>query len=72
MGSSGRVRLWESLRLLVPIAAFVLPYPIARLMGGFAPGFQFVGQELRPVEAFGILGTMLLPLAAWNYCTMKL
>lgn len=72
MGASGRVGLWQSLRLLAPIVAFVLPYPIARLSGGFAPGFQMVGQDLSPVEAFGILGTMLLPLAAWNYCTMKL
>jgi hypothetical protein len=72
MNDRARVRLWEMLRLAAPMAAFVLPYPIARLLGGFAPGFQFVGQELSPAEAFGILGTMLLPIAAWVYATMRL
>ena len=72
MNTPARVRLWERLRLLGPVVALLLPYPLARLMGGFGPGFQFVGQEVSPVEAFGILGTMLLPLAAWFYATMKL
>ena len=54
------------------LVAFVLPYPIARLLGGFGPGFQFVDREVSPVEAFGILGTMLLPIAAWAYATMRL
>ena len=72
MDDRARIRLWENLRLMAPIVAFVLPYPIARLLGGFGPGFQFVDQELSPVEAFGILGTMLLPVAAWFYATMRL
>ncbi len=74
MNDRARVRLWlwEALRLAAPTAAFVLPYPIARLLGGFGPGFRFIGQELSPVEAFGILGTMLLPVAAWAYATMRL
>jgi hypothetical protein len=72
MNTPARVRLWESLRLLAPVVALLLPYPVARLLGGFGPGFQFVDQEVSPVEAFGILGTMLLPFAAWYYATMKL
>ena len=72
MNDRARVRLWENLRLAAPIAAFVLPYPIARLLGGFGPGFQFVDREVSPVEALGILGTMLLPIAAWAYATMRL
>ena len=72
MNDRARVRLWENLRLAAPIVAFVLPYPIARLLGGFGPGFQFVDREVSPVEAFGILGTMLLPTAAWFYATMRL
>jgi hypothetical protein len=72
MSDRARVRLWENLRLVAPIVAFVLPYQIACLLGGFGEGFQFIGQELSPVEAFGILGTMLLPTAAWAYATMRL
>src|SRR5262245_58773009 len=72
MDDRARVRLWETLRLLGPIVAFVLPYPTARLLGGFGSGFQFVDQELLPAEAFGVLGTMLLPMAAWFYATMRL
>ena len=71
MSDRARVRLWENLRLLLPIMAFVLPYPIARLLGGFGAGFQFIDKEVSPVEAFGILGTMLLPIAAWAYATMR-
>jgi hypothetical protein len=71
MNDRARVRLWENLRLGAPIVAFVLPYPAARLLGGFGAGFEFVGQELSPVEAFGVLGTMLLPVAAWYYATMR-
>ena len=72
MSDRSRVPLWETLRLLAPIVAFVLPYPIARLAGGFGEGFQFIDQEVSPVEAFGILGTLLLPVAAWFYATMRL
>jgi hypothetical protein len=72
MNDRARVRLWETLRLAAPIVAFVLPYPMARLLDGFGPGFQFVDREVSPVEAFGILGTMLLPIAAWAYATMRL
>jgi hypothetical protein len=72
MNDRARVRLWENLRLLAPIVAFVLPYPIARLLGGFGEGFQFIDQEVPPAEAFGILGTLLLPVAAWAYATMRL
>jgi hypothetical protein len=71
MNDRARVRLWGNLRLAAPIAAFVLPYPIAHLLGGFRPGFQFVGQELTSIEAFGVLGTILLPLAAWFYAQMR-
>ena len=70
MNDRARVRLWETLRLAAPIVAFALPYPMARLLDGFGPGFQFVDREVSPVEAFGILGTMLLPIAAWAYATM--
>lgn len=72
MSDRARVRLWENLRLAAPIVAFVLPYPIARLLGGFGEGFQFIDQEVSPAEAFGILGTLLLPVAAWAYATMRL
>jgi hypothetical protein len=72
MNDRAQVRLWENLRLLTPPVAFVLPYPIARLLGGFDAGFQFVDKEVSPVEAFGILATMLLPIAAWAYATMRL
>ncbi len=71
MNDRERARLWERLRLWAPIGAFVLPYPIARLLGGFGDGFRFVGQEVSPAEVFGILGTMLLPIAAWSYATMR-
>ena len=72
MNDRARVRLWENLRLAAPNAAFVLPYPIARLLGGFGESFQFIDKEVSPVEAFGILATMLLPIAAWFYATMRL
>jgi Protein of unknown function (DUF3592) len=72
MSDRAQVTLWKNLRLCIPIIAFVLPYPIARLLGGFGEGFQFIDHEVSPAEAFGILGTMLLPIAAWAYATMRL
>lgn len=70
MTEVARVDFW---RVAVPLAPFVgaaLPFFGTLLLGGF-DDLQLVGQELSALQAFGILGTMCFPFAAYHVADRK-
>lgn len=66
-----RARFWEMMTLLGPAVALAGVPTIVSLLGGFKD-FQLVGRPVGPLDAFGILGTMLAPVGAWFYAQMRL
>jgi hypothetical protein len=67
---AARVDFW---RIAVPLAPFVagaVPFFATLLLGGF-DGFQFVGRDASPLAAFGILGTICFPFAAYYLADRK-
>ena len=64
MTEASRADFW---RTAVPIAPFVgaaIPFFATLLLGGF-DDFQLVGREPSALTAFGLLGTICFPLAAY-------
>ena len=56
--------------LFGPIAAVFLPPLVATQFGAFED-FVWVGKQVKPWEAFGILGAMLYPVAAYSFALMQ-
>lgn len=69
MSAEARVRFWNSMVPLLPLAALIVTPTVAALLGGFTE--PLVDVEVSPATAFGILGTMLFPLAAFFFATVK-
>jgi hypothetical protein len=60
------VAFWEWVMTVSPAIAFVLPLAAVWLAGGYVD-FQWVDQPVTFVQAFGILGPMMYPFAAFYY-----
>jgi hypothetical protein len=70
MTDAARVDFWRS---AIPFAPFVgagVPFFGTLLLGGF-DDFQWVGQEVSALAAFGILGTICFPLTAYFFADCK-
>ena len=70
MAEGSRVRLWRTMTMAGPLAALVATPVAASLMGGFTEAL--VGHDVSAATAFGILGTMCLPVGAFFFARMKL
>lgn len=66
-----RPSFWETMTLVGPAVTLAAVPTIVSLVGGFKD-FEMVGRPVSALDAFGILGTMLLPIAAWFYAQMRL
>jgi hypothetical protein len=66
----GRLHFWELFMTAGPLAAVVLIPLGVSVLGGF-DDFQWVDKQATPLQAFGILGTMCLPVAAYFYGRMR-
>jgi hypothetical protein len=65
-----RLSFWETMKLLLPVAAGLATLGGTALLGGFAD-FQWSGQEPSPFAVFGILGTILFPGASFFAVQIK-
>ncbi len=71
MTDTARAGFWRKATVLAPLAAAAVPFFGTLLLGGFAD-FQLVGREVSAPQAFGILGTMCFPMAAYLASQRKL
>jgi hypothetical protein len=65
-----RARFWDTASFAGPVATFAAVLLGVALAGGY-DHFQWVGRTVTPLEAFGILGPMLLPVAAFFFARQK-
>ncbi|HTR88107.1 MAG TPA: DUF3592 domain-containing protein [Reyranella sp.] len=65
------VKFWQTATFVLPIVGLIVPISIAKILGGFGPGFEFVGQNLSPLEAFGLVGAMCFPFAGYQFARTK-
>lgn len=63
-------RFWRIATVLGPIAAAVVPLSSTLALGGFKH-FQWVGRDVSGLEAWGILGAMLFPVAAYFFAEIN-
>lgn len=62
---AARADFWRIAIPLAPFVAAAVPFFATLLLGGFND-FQIVGRDVSALEAFGILGTMCFPFAAYH------
>lgn len=67
---NGRSEFWQSMTLFAPLGMIVLA-PVAGWLLGAFNDFQWVGQEVSPLQGFIILGTMCFPVAGWFFASVK-
>jgi Protein of unknown function (DUF3592) len=65
-----RARFWNTASFTAPIAVLAAALLGVSLAGGY-DHFQWVGRTVTPLEAFGVLGPMLLPVAAYFFARQK-
>ena len=68
--ASSRASFWQTATYAGPPAIFVGVIVLVAVLGGYQ-NFQWVGKEVTPLEAFGILGPMLLPMAFFFHARQK-
>ena len=61
-----RVPFWDTMLILLPMAGGLLPLFAVWLAGGFED-FVWVAEYVTPAQAFGILGAICWPVAAFLY-----
>ena len=70
MTDASRADFWRAAVLIAPLLGAALPFFGVLLLGGF-DDFQLVGQEASALAAFGLLGTMCFPVAAYHVAERK-
>ena len=65
MTVASRVDFWRAAVPAAPLLGAALPFFGVLLLGGFAD-FEMVGKEPSALQTFGLMGTMLFPIAAYK------
>lgn len=70
MIDASRADFWRAAVLIAPLLGAALPFFGVLLLGGF-DDFQLVGREPSALAAFGLLGTICFPVAAYHVADRK-
>lgn len=70
MTAASRADFWRTAVPIAPCVGAAIPFLATLLLGGF-DDFQLVGREVSVLTAFGILGTICFPVAAYFLADRK-